>query len=172
MLPDIRRHLAELPASARQATKRLQTASAPAVSRTQPAARAARGVLGAISRPGWLILASSGVLWIAGRYLGWQELLLMSFAGLVLVALCGLLSIGRNRLRVEIEVDPHRVVVGGSAAGQVRVINKARQTLVPIAVELPIGADAARFSVPPIATGAQHDELFVVPTQRRGVIPI
>jgi uncharacterized protein (DUF58 family) len=80
--------------------------------------------------------------------------------------------IGRTNLRVEVRVDPERVVVGSPAAGQVQIANTSRRALLPIAVELPIGEGAARFQLPLLRGDARHEELFVVPTERRGVISI
>ena len=50
--------------------------------------------------------------------------------------------------------------------------NLARTPLLPLLVELPVGVTAARFVMPPMRAGAEHEELFVVPTHRRGVIAV
>ena len=52
------------------------------------------------------------------------------------------------------------------------VTNQARARLRPLSVELPVGAGLATFRVPSLARDASHDELFVVPTERRSVIVI
>ena len=44
--------------------------------------------------------------------------------------------------------------------------------MLPILVELPVGLSAARFVLPPLTPGDAHEELFVVPTSRRGVIQV
>jgi hypothetical protein len=44
--------------------------------------------------------------------------------------------------------------------------------MLPLLVELPGGLSAARFVLPPLTAGSRHEELFVVPTSRRGVIQV
>jgi uncharacterized protein (DUF58 family) len=112
------------------------------------------------------------VAWVAGWQLGWVELMVIAAAAVVLFLLCALLTIGRTLLRVVVEVDPPRVVVGQPAAGRVLTTNISKLRLLPIALELPIGASSARFLLPSLHSAAGHEELFVVPTARRAVIPI
>jgi len=121
---------------------------------------------------GWTVLAVSFGCWLIGWRCGWVELMLLATAALVLFAACALLTIGRTRLRVTIELEPRRVTVGTPAAGQVSTENVAKGVLLPILLELPIGAGAARFNLPPLRSGQRHEELFVVPTNRRGVVPV
>jgi len=135
-------------------------------------ARRVQPFLAPVSALGWTVLASAVGCWILGRELGWQELMLAATAALVLFVACLVLVIGRTRLRVAVTVDPLRVVVGSPATGTVRVTNASRAVLLPIMLELPIGHSAARFSLPALRRDVHHEELFVVPTQRRGVIPI
>ena len=42
----------------------------------------------------------------------------------------------------------------------------------PIRLELRVGAAVARFNLPSLASGRQHDELFVIPTSRRAVVEV
>ena len=42
----------------------------------------------------------------------------------------------------------------------------------PSRMELVVGIGVAEFDVPSLAGGAAHEELFVLPTARRGVIPV
>jgi uncharacterized protein (DUF58 family) len=139
---------------------------------SRPGADQLRSKLAPVSRFGWTVLASSFGCWLLGWRFGWVELMLLATAALILFVVCVLLTIGRTTLRVDVEIDPQRVVVGEPAAGQVRVTNLSRGALLPIALELPIGISAARFSLPTLRGGSAHEELFVVPTTHRGVIPI
>lgn len=148
-----------------RAWRSARAAAAPAIYRAAP--------LAALVTPlGWTVLAAAVVCWIVGWRCGWAELMLLAAAGLVLFVGCAVLTVGRTKLEVRIEVDPQRVRVGSPAAGRVSVINRARGLLLPILLELPIGIGAARFTLPLLRPGAAHEELFVVPTERRGVIPI
>lgn len=129
-------------------------------------------VFGVVTRLGWMVVAVAVGAWVLGWRLGWIEMMLLASAALILFLLCALLMLGRTHLSVDVQVDPERVVVGGAAAGQVQITNTSRHALLPIAVELPIGSGTARFQLPLLRGGSAHEELFVVPTERRGVIPI
>ncbi|MEO7448808.1 MAG: DUF58 domain-containing protein [Humibacillus sp.] len=130
------------------------------------------GVVRWISPLGWTIVALGVVCWVVGVHWGWTELLMVAAAALVLVAVCFALAVGRTRVRILAEVDPRRVVVGEPATGRIVVTNEARTPMLPILVELPVGLSAARFVLPPLTPGTSHEELFVVPTSRRGVIQV
>lgn len=121
---------------------------------------------------GWTVLGCSVGCWLLGWRLGWVELMLLATAALALFVVCALLTIGRTRLRVAVELDPRRVVVGAAATGQVAVTNTARGPLLPIVLELPIGIGAARFNLPVLRGGGSHEEIIVIPTRHRGVIPV
>jgi uncharacterized protein (DUF58 family) len=121
---------------------------------------------------GWFTVAGSVAAWLFGWRLGWIELVLAAAAGLFAFLLCCLLTIGRTTLRVEVDLRPFRLVAGMTADGVVELTNTAKTRLLPIVVELPVGADASRFEVPGIGGGHTHTERFEVPTRRRGVIPV
>jgi uncharacterized protein (DUF58 family) len=125
-----------------------------------------------ISPLGWSVLALGLVGWLVGATLDWNEWLMIGAAALGLVLLCVLLAIGRTQVRIETEVEPRRVTVGEPATGRIAVTNESRRGMLPLMVELPVGVSAARFTLPPLGSGKAHEELFVVPTQRRGVIPV
>src|SRR5215468_8209020 len=67
-----------------------------------PVARRAAPVAAAVTPLGWSVLAGSAGTWAAGWWFGWVELTLAATAGLVLSALCALLTAGRTRLRVAV----------------------------------------------------------------------
>jgi uncharacterized protein (DUF58 family) len=128
-----------------------------------------RPITDVVTPLGWGVLGLGAACWIVGWRCGWTELMVIAAAAWLLLAASALLTIGRARLRVELEADPQRVTVGAPAAGAVRVRNLARRPLLPIGLELPIGAGAAHFMLPFLGPSAEHEELFVVPTNRRGV---
>src|SRR6478752_1399876 len=125
-----------------------------------------------VSPLGWAILALGVLCWYVGVRVGWVELLVVAAACGVLVLACLALTIGRVHVGIHSEVDPRRVTVGDPATGRIVVRNLARTPLLPLLVELPVGVTAARFVMPPMRAGAEHEELFVVPTHRRGVIAV
>lgn len=134
--------------------------------------RPVAGVLRWVSPLGWTILALGLVCWVVGARWGWTELLMVAGAALVLFVVCFVLALGRTKVRILAEVDPRRVVVGEPATGRIVVTNEARTPMLPILVELPVGLSAARFVLPALTPGTAHEELFVVPTSRRGVIRV
>lgn len=136
------------------------------------AAGPVRRVLAPVTGFGWTVLLVAIGCWWLGQRFGWVELMFVATGAVVLFVACALLTIGRTRLDVGVDLEPQRVTVGTPAAGQVRVTNVARGVLLPIVLELPIGSGAARFNLPALRSGQPHEELFVVPTKRRGVIPV
>jgi uncharacterized protein (DUF58 family) len=125
-----------------------------------------------VSPLGWSVLVLGVLCWVVGAVADWDEWAMIGAAALVLVLACVLLAVGRTRVRIDTEVDPRRVTVGEPATGRVRVTNDSRRGMLPLLVELPVGVTAARFTLPPLGSGKAHEELFVVPTERRGVIPV
>jgi uncharacterized protein (DUF58 family) len=133
-----------------------------------------------ILRPAWRMLTPAGraalavavAAWILGVRLGWQELFLVAACCAIALLIAIGFVIGRPSLDIAIELDPARVSVGTPAAGRLVATNRSRARLRSLAVEVPVGAGRAVFPIPPLARGSSHDELFVVPTDRRSVISI
>ncbi|KQU68188.1 DUF58 domain-containing protein [Phycicoccus sp. Root101] len=140
--------------------------------RTRPAWSPVAGFLRLISPLGWAVVALGVAAWVVGRWAGWTEWLMIGAAALVLVLCCVLLAIGRTRVTVTTDLEPVRVSVGEPATGRITVTNDSKRGMLPLLVELPVGVSAARFTLPPLGSGKAHEELFVVPTHRRGVIPV
>ena len=132
----------------------------------------ARRVLSWVTPLGWGVLGLGLLAWVVGARWGWVELTMLAAAALVTFLACCLLAVGGTQVAVTADLDPTRVVVGDPATGRVSVTNTGRVPLLPLLIELPVGVGAARFVLPPLPTGRTHDELYVVPTHRRGVIPV
>lgn len=134
--------------------------------------RIARPIVDTITPLGWLVIAVGFVSWLAGVVFGWRELVLASATCLmVLVIACGFV-VGHASLRIEVELDPVRVVAGDPAAGRVTFANRSTRRMTPLGVELPVGQGTASFRVPMLGPGVSLEELFIIPTERRGVIPV
>lgn len=132
----------------------------------------ARGVLGVVNPLGWALLGLGLALaWVASRT-DWRELAVVAAAFLLLLVLAIPFLLGRTNVRVEVGLDPHRVLAGESVAASLGVTNTASRRLLPTLLELPVGASVQRYAVPSLAPGAGHLEDFTIRTERRGVIAV
>lgn len=125
-----------------------------------------------LSVPGRAALALAALLGTGAWALGWVEAGVAAGALAAALVAGGVLAIGRSTFVVDLEVSDHRVTVGERAVGRVAVRNAGRRRLLPAHVEVPVGAGGADFPLPSLGPGAEHEEVFVVPTSRRAVVPV
>lgn len=125
-----------------------------------------------VSGAGWAAAVAAVVGLVLGRVLGWLELAAggAALAGLVVVAL--LMTVGRERFAVELDLADRRVRVGERAVGRLSVRNVARRRSLPARIELPVGAGAADLALPSLGPGVEHDDIFAIPTSRRAVVVV
>jgi uncharacterized protein (DUF58 family) len=144
----------------------------PAAGVVERTSRAARVVRRVVTPIGWAVLAIMTAAWFLGWQLGWREAMVVSAACLLLLAMSLVFLIGRAILHVNVMLQPRRVAVGAPAAGQVNITNISPRRMLPVRLELRVGAAVARFNLPALASNHQLDELFVIPTTRRAVVPV
>ncbi|KAA9106452.1 DUF58 domain-containing protein [Microbacterium rhizomatis] len=131
-----------------------------------------RAVL-SVARPvTWVLIAGAVVLWIAGQALGWWELTVAALVIAVTLALCALFLIGRTAYDISLDLTRTRVVVGERAVGALTLSNPGTRAILPSRVVLPVGSGRGTFSVRRLAAGDSAEELFAIPTQRRGVLQV
>ncbi|SFR75255.1 Protein of unknown function DUF58 [Agromyces sp. CF514] len=123
-----------------------------------------------ISVTGWLVLLAAFVSFAAAWALGWIELAFLGATLLAAVLVSVPYTLGRMSYRVDIDLQPTRVVAGERAFGRLAVTNTGAKVSAPSRVELPVGAGLAEFVVPALQADDEHEELFAVPTNRRAVI--
>jgi len=127
-------------------------------------------IVSVVSPLGWIVLlvavASGGAAWL----LGWSEFLYLGLTLAAAVVIAVFFLIGRASFRVGIELTPRRVVAGERAFGRLLVTNSGARRSTATRLELPVGRGEAEFGIPPLDPGAEHEELFAVPTARRAVI--
>ena len=140
-------------------------AMAPVTSRVTP-------VLRAVTPVGWTVLAVAALAWVVGWSLGWVEAYYLAVFGLVIVLASALLTLGRMRLVVGLDLQPQRVTVGGGAAARITVANQGKGPVLPLVLELPIGEGRAQFHLPTLSAGESYEEFVVIPTNRRAVLPV
>lgn len=132
----------------------------------------ARPVISVVTGLGWGVLLLGVGSWFLGWRYGWNEMMVIAAVCWIVLLLAVLMTLGRAQLAIELTADPQRVTVGAPAAGSITVRNTARRPLLPIGLELPLGPGHARFLLPLLRAGAEHEEVFVVPTTHRCVMEV
>lgn len=119
-------------------------------------------------------VAAIGVAsWILAARFGWREFAIVTVACFAALAVGGLLLlVGSSRLRVVLRLTTPRVVAGDPAATAVETTNETARRMLPVRLEARVGRGVAHVNVPALASGATHDELFVIPTSRRAIVPV
>nr|WP_066299258.1 DUF58 domain-containing protein [Arthrobacter luteolus] len=121
---------------------------------------------------GWTVAGLMLACWLAGGLLGWRELLLAAALLTVVLAAATGFIIGRQAYAVRLDLARTRVAVGDDAVGSLTISNPGGRLLMPATLELPVGAATAVFDLPRMAPGAEHEELFRIPTQKRAMIVV
>lgn len=132
--------------------------------------RAVAPVVRVVSPLGWIVLGAGAAALLAGGLLGWLEFVALGAVLLAAPVVSIAFLLGRAAYRIDIELEPRRVVAGDRALGRLVIANARARRSSPSRLELPVGAGSAEFVVPALAPGEEHDELFAVPTERRAVI--
>jgi uncharacterized protein (DUF58 family) len=125
-----------------------------------------------ISPLGWGTAFVAVLGLVLGRLLGWLELAALGAALVGVLAVSLLMTVGRARYAVTLDMADNRVKIGERAVGRLEIRNAARRRSLPSRLELPVGAGVAELSVPSLAPDATHDELFAIPTARRAVVVV
>lgn len=128
--------------------------------------------LAGVSLLGRVVILAGVGSWLAGWWFGWRELMVIAGGCFLISVLCALFIVRRSPVSIEIRMDPPRVVAGDSSFGQVTVKSASSRRTLPTRVELAVGDSLAEFNVDSLEPGFAAEELFVVPTDRRGVIGI
>ncbi len=142
------------------------------VERTRGPRRGAERALRAVSLAGWVVLAVGIVAWLAGRRLGWLELVVLGAALVTTFVAALVFTLGRHPYEVTLALSDRRVVVGDRAMAGVTVRNLAHHPVLPARVELPVGRSEVGFHLPGLSAGGDHEEIFAIPTSRRSVIQV
>ena len=125
-----------------------------------------------VSPLGWAAAVTAGAGLAVGRWLGWGEAAALGSAAAGVLVLSLVMTVGRARYALRLELAERRVTVGERAVGGVQVGNAARRRSLPSRLELPVGGAFADLAVPSLRPGGSHEELFAVPTARRAVVVV
>ena len=134
--------------------------------------RSCRKALAPVTPFGFTVLAVGVASWIIGARLDWEEFASVAAGCALALLIAAIFMLGKDRIAVSIELQPPRLVVGDTAAGRVVARNETGRRVLPFRLEAPVGRGLVRSDVPSLANGAEHEELFLVPTDKRSVIPV
>lgn len=132
----------------------------------------AKKVSSVITPLGWTMLALVPISFLVGYRLGWLELVVVAWAGLVLLLIAAVYLIGRNPFTVALDLVHSRVLVGEEATGKVVIANPTRHRILGVTVEVPVGPALAEVSMPSLTRGGVFEHEFPIPTARRGIVPV
>ena len=125
-----------------------------------------------VSPVGWIAVSAGLLSLVIGHVLGWTELTVLGAVLIVLFALAAPFALGQSDLEVELDLRPQSVTAGQRAVAQVTIRPSGGRTARGLSMELPVGQSMVEFPVPVLRQGAEHEEPFVLPTVRRGVITV
>ncbi|WP_051218389.1 DUF58 domain-containing protein [Nocardioides insulae] len=129
-------------------------------------------ILGVIKPIGWISLLFGLFALLIGMRLHWVELTVVGSAGVILVLLTLPWLVGRAKVRIELLLDPERVIAGQSVAASLTITNVGGSRMRALRLDLPVGNGLFRYDLPSLAAGESHVEDFTIRTERRGVIPV
>jgi uncharacterized protein (DUF58 family) len=121
---------------------------------------------------GWTVAVLTLVAFVVGYRFGLREVVVVGFAGALLVAVAAVALIGRSRLLIRMSRPVRRVAVGDDAAVTVTAENPTRFPSVPTTVEVPVGSGLVDVAIPSIAPHGTFERAVPVPTLRRGVLDV
>jgi uncharacterized protein (DUF58 family) len=131
--------------------------------------RAVRRVVRPIA---WVLIAGAVVLWTVGQVFGWFELTVAALVIAVALVVCLVFLVGRTAYDVSLDLGRTRVVVGERAVGALTLANRGSRAILPSRVVLPVGSGRGTFAIKRLAPGEEVEELFAIPTHRRGVLKV
>ncbi|MBN7793672.1 DUF58 domain-containing protein [Microbacterium esteraromaticum] len=129
-------------------------------------------IASAVRPLGWTLIGLTVLFWAVGAVWGWRELIVAAWMLGIVLLICAVFLIGRTTYDVTLDLARTRVVVGERAIGALTLANRSTRAILPSRVVLPVGAGRGDFSIQRLAAGEETEELFTIPTQRRGVVQV
>ncbi|SJN46242.1 hypothetical protein FM104_14710 [Microbacterium esteraromaticum] len=131
-----------------------------------------RLIASAVRPLGWVLFGLAVSFWLVGALLGWQELIVAAMVLGIILVICAAFLIGRTAYDVSLDLARTRVVVGERAVGALTLANHGSRAILPSRVVMPVGAGRGEFTIQRLAPAQEAEELFTIPTQRRGVVKV
>lgn len=149
---------------------RLRRATAWLVARARRLAR--HPAVASITPIGWvLLLGGAAAAWI-GWSRGWLKFRALGVMAAVVLAVAAASILRRREHDVLLELHRPRVQAGDEAIGRVLVTAGGGRSSAPTTMELPVGNAVAAFRVGTLAPDDEHEEMFAIPTRRRGIVTL
>lgn len=125
-----------------------------------------------LSATGWGALTGGGVLIGVGYRLGYPEAVVLGSAGVLAALVAVAWTVRRPGLTAQRAIMPRKVTRGDLAEGVLTLTNTGPRALRGLrATDLCDGL-VLPVAVPPLRSGATHQVRYVLPTGRRGRIPV
>lgn len=125
-----------------------------------------------VTPTGWALLTGGLACALVGWRWGWLEFRSLAVMAAVVLAVAGLSILRRRQHAVLLELYRPRVQAGEEALGRVLVTAEGERSAGPATLELPVGKVVAAFNVGVLRPGDEHEEMFSIPTRRRGIVPV
>ncbi len=129
-------------------------------------------VLASITPIGWTLLVGGGFAAWIGWAEGWLEFRALATMAAVVLLVAALTVLGRREHEVLLELHKPRVQAGDEALGRVLVTAAGGKASGATTMEFPVGKAVASFRVGPLGADDEHEEMFTIPTRRRGLITL
>ena len=131
-----------------------------------------RLIASAVRPLAWVLMALAVGFWVLGQIAGWAEFTIAAVVIAMAVVVCALFLIGRTAYDVSLDLARTRVVVGERAVGALTLANRGTRAILPSRVVLPVGSGRGEFGIQRLAPGEEAEELFAIPTAKRGVVKV
>ena len=129
-------------------------------------------VIRSITPIGWTLIVGLPLSAVVGWRAGWLEFRALAVMAAVVMAVAGVFVLRRREHTVELELHRPRVQAGDQALGRILVKAAGGKSSGPTTMELPVGRAVATFRVGSMAPDDEHEEMFEIPTRRRGIVTI
>jgi uncharacterized protein (DUF58 family) len=122
-----------------------------------------------LTSAGWGVLVIGSLALVAGRLLGWSELIVLGGSALLLVGLGVIVVLLPPLATADLHVHPTRTHVDGEARAEL-VLRAGPVPLLAPVVEVPVdGRGPTRIRLPFVPPGRERSEAIAVSTSRRGI---
>src|SRR5262249_30634370 len=118
------------------------------------------------------IAAASVVLYGAGAWLGYPELVVLAAGGVLATMAAVLWTLPRPRLTVRRDISPVRVERGAESTGVLHVTNTGRTKQAGLRARDTCGHGTIDIEMPRLRPGAVESVRYPLPTGRRGQIAV